>query len=102
MTELTQERIMLAGFRLLCKDTADGRFLIRYRDRELFEEYGNDRWRTFASFPTKEERDRYFERLLHDDVWTVEVSFPEPKRSRKFASADRDSGLPTPPYKLQV
>lgn len=73
MTELTQERVMMAGFRLLRKDAAEGRFLIRYRDRGLFEEYGNDRWRTLASYASREERDRVFDRLLQDDVWSVEV-----------------------------
>lgn len=64
---------MLAGFRLLCRDAAEGRFLIRYRDRGLFEEYGNDRWRTLASYATREERDRMLEATLRSDVWSVEV-----------------------------
>mgnify|MGYP007070185256 FL=1 len=79
---------MLAGFRLLCRDAAEGRFLIRYRNREMFAEYGSDRWRTLASYATKEERDRMFDRLLQDDVWTVEVSLPEPERYRIFAEPD--------------
>jgi len=73
MIELTQERVMMAGFRLLRRETCEGRFLIRYRDRGLFEEFGTDRWRTLASYATEEERDRTLEALLRDDVWTVEV-----------------------------
>lgn len=73
MTELTQERLMLAGFRLLRKESAGGRFLIRYRDRDLFEEYGSDRWRTLAAYDTSGERDRMLEATLQSDVWSVEV-----------------------------
>ena len=73
MTELTQERLMLAGFRLLRRDAAEGRFLIRYRDRGLFEEYGGDRWRTMASYGTEGERDHALDVILHDDVWCIEV-----------------------------
>lgn len=73
MTELTQERLMLAGFRLLRKETDGGRYLIRYRDRELFEEYGNNRWRTLAAYDTPDERDRMLEATLRSDVWSVEV-----------------------------
>ena len=73
MTELTQMRIMLAGFRLLRRETDGGRHLIRYRDRGLFEEYGNDRWRTLASYDTAQERDRVLEATLMSDVWSVEV-----------------------------
>lgn len=73
MTELTQERLMLAGFRLLRKESAGGRFLIRYRDRDLFEEYGSDRWRTLAAYDTSGERDRMLEVTLRSDVWSVEV-----------------------------
>ena len=73
MTELTQERLMLAGFRLLRKETDGGRYLIRYRGRELFEEYGNNRWRTLASYDTAQERDYMLEATLRSDVWSVEV-----------------------------
>lgn len=84
---------MMAGFRLLLRDAAQGRFLIRYRNRGLFEEYGNDRWRTLASYGTREERDRRFGQLLHDDIWSVEVSLPEPERYRIFAEPDPESSF---------
>lgn len=74
MTELTQGRIMLAGFRLLKKVTAGGRYLVRYRDRSLFEIHGNDAWRTLASFEEEKARDRFLEMELERDVWTVEIS----------------------------
>ena len=80
---------MMAGFRLLSKDAAGGRWLIRYRDRSLFEEYGNDRWRTMASYATREERDQMFERLLQDDVWTVEASFAGPEPVDNFEASKK-------------
>lgn len=73
MTELTQERLMLAGFRLMKKEAAGGRFLIRYRDRNLFEVQGSDAWRTLASYETAAARDYEFAVLLREDVWTVEI-----------------------------
>lgn len=74
MTELTQERLMLAGFRLLKKARIEGRYAIRYRDRGLFEIHGNDAWRTLASFEEEKARDRFLEMELERDVWTVEIS----------------------------
>ena len=65
---------MQAGFRLLKKVTAGGRYLVRYRDRGLFEIHGNDAWRTLASFEEEKARDRFLEMELERDVWTVEIS----------------------------
>lgn len=73
MTELTQERLMLAGFRLLKKARIEGHYAIRYRDRNLFEVQGSDAWRTLASFEEKKARDRFLEMELQRDVWTVEI-----------------------------
>lgn len=73
MTEQSQQRIMLAGFRLLAKETHDGRFLIQYRDRSLFGQYGYDAWQTMASYTTRQERDLALATLLHNDVWSIEV-----------------------------
>ena len=73
MTELTQQRLMMAGFRLLRTESAGGRFLIRYRDRGLFEAYGGDSWRTLASYATLAEQDEALEALLESDFWSVEV-----------------------------
>lgn len=73
MTEMTQKRVMLAGFRLLRKKTEKSHYLIQYRDRSLFAVCGNDDWQTMASYVTKRERDFTFDTLLRNDVWTVEV-----------------------------
>lgn len=73
MTELTQERLMLAGFRLLKKARIEGRYAIRYRDRSLFEVQGSDAWRTLASFEEKKDRDRFLAMELERDVWSVEI-----------------------------
>ncbi|MCR5352392.1 MAG: hypothetical protein K6E35_07890 [Bacteroidales bacterium] len=73
MKEQTQERIMLAGFRLLQKTTFEGRFLIRYRDRNMFSECGGSGWRTLASYDTKAERDKALQATLENDVWSVEI-----------------------------
>lgn len=73
MTEQTQQRCMMAGFRLLSKKSSGERWLIRYRDRNLFGQYGSDAWQTMASYATRQERDLALARLLHDDVWSIEV-----------------------------
>ena len=74
MTELSQERLMLAGFRLLKKARIDGRYAIRYRDRSLFEVQGSDAWRTLASFEEEKDRDRFLVMELERDVWSVEIN----------------------------
>lgn len=63
---------MMAGFRLLSKDAAGGRWLIRYRTQELLV-YPEDTWRTLASYATLAERDEALEALLESDFWSVEV-----------------------------
>lgn len=70
---MTQERLLLAGFRLLRRDEAEGRFLIRYRDRGLFEIQGNDAWRTLASYGSEAERDDMLRQLIDEDFWSVEI-----------------------------
>lgn len=72
MTELTQERLMMAGFRLLRTGSAEGRFLIWYRTQELLV-YPEYTWRILASYTTREERDAALEALLESDFWSVEV-----------------------------
>lgn len=70
---LTQERLLLAGFRLLRREDVEGGFLIRYRDRDLFEIQGNDAWRTLASYRSEAERDDMLRQLIDEDVWSVEI-----------------------------
>jgi hypothetical protein len=73
INERSQKRLMLAGFRLLRRDAREGRFVILFRDRDLFSEVGNDGWKVLASYTDKKDRDRSVESLMETDVWTVEI-----------------------------
>ena len=73
MNERSQKRLMLAGFRLLRRDAHQGRFVILFRDRGLFSQFGNDGWRVLASYVEKKDRDQHIESLINEDVWTVEI-----------------------------
>lgn len=73
MNERSLKRLMLAGFRLLRRDARQGRFVILFRDHDLFSEIGNDGWRVLASYVDKKARDQRIESLMNEDVWTVEV-----------------------------
>lgn len=63
---------MMAGFRLLSKDAAGGRWLIRYRTQELLV-FQEGTWRTLASYGTMQERDEALAALLGSDFWSVEI-----------------------------
>lgn len=73
MNECSQQRLMLAGFRLLRRDVREGRFVILFRDHGLFSQVGNDDWLVLASYVDENERDERIESLMNEDVWTVEV-----------------------------
>ena len=73
INERSLKRLMLAGFRLLRRDARQGRFVILFRDHDLFSEIGNDGWKVLASYDDKKDRDRSIESLMNEDVWTVEV-----------------------------
>jgi hypothetical protein len=68
--EETQIRLTQAGFRLIRKDAAQGRFLIRYRDLDVLTP---SKWRTLASYTSRTERDDAFDRLIRSDFWTIDI-----------------------------
>lgn len=68
--EETQIRLTRAGFRLIRKDAAQGRFLIRYRDLDVLTP---SQWRTLASYTSRTERNDAFDRLIRSDFWTIDI-----------------------------